>query len=911
MRSIDCLLKPQTIAVIGASNTPGRAGYIVMSNLLSSGFKGVILPVSDKHKSVQGVLAYSSIDTLPFEPDMAIMCTNNRTNLELIPSLSKKNTRCMIILATSFDENDTELTAALQKETRRHNIRVLGPNSLGIIMPWIGINASFSPIPAQAGSIAFISQSAGICTTILDWANAQSIGFSAFISLGNGSDIGFDELLDALSIDSKTQAIILYIDSISDARRFISAARAASRNRRILVLKGGKTAQGLDMVKRHNRGPTSLDIIYDSAIKRSGMLRVNSTHELFAAVETLTHPTPLRGERLMIVTNGGGPSIMATDKLIELGGKLASLTDDTIIDRIRKIVPGWQNSNPIDIHGDATIKRYKEVVEILIDSKEIDALLIMHSPSAVSNSELTAKAIIALLQTNKQKIQRLNIFTNWTGELTAKPARKLLSQAKIPTYRTPESAVTAFMHLVEYRRNQKQLMETPTSVEMINQVSLNQVRKWMVRRLNNKECVSLDSHQLGELFRHYNIDMLDTWIASDATEAIHIADKIGYPVAVKLHSPDIAHKSDVQGVMLSLRTAEEVFNATNAILDRVKLTFPAAHISGVLVQAMAHSAGAEEIRIKVHTDSVFGPVLLMGQGGSEWDPTTDSVCALPPLNSALARYFIIRAIKAGAVRLQKRPIPLDIETFSSFLATISQIVVDNPELHQLDIHPVMIKGDKITIVDADMVLKKYDGDSQQRLAITPYPSQLEQPIQLKDGRMAVMRPIKPEDEPLHADFVRRVSKEDLYKRFFSDVGEFNHEALAAFTQIDYDREMAFVVQQPQGDILGVARALIAPDNRDAEFAVLIRSDQKGMGLGKQLMTKVIEYCRQRNTAQISGMTMPTNQGMLGLAKQLGFTISIDFEDGTADMLLQLSDGVTMTPSAHSSIANTSTSHIDK
>jgi acetyltransferase len=511
----------------------------------------------------------------------------------------------------------------------------------------------------------------------------------------------------------------------------------------------------------------------------------------------------------------------------------------------------------------------------------------MHSPSAVSDSQETAKAIIDLLQSNKQKIQRLNIFTNWTGELTAKPARALFSQAKIPTYRTPESAVTAFMHLVEYRRNQKQLMETPTSIEMRSNVSLQQAREWFTQKIGDKQQIALDSYHLGSLFGYYNLSMLDTWIASEPSEATHIAEKIGYPVAVKLHSPDIPHKSDVQGVMLSLRTAEEVYSATNAILDRVQLSFPSARVDGVLVQAMANSAGAEEIRVKVHTDKVFGPVLLMGQGGSEWDPTTDSVCALPPLNSALARYFIIRAIKAGVVRLQKRPEPFDIMAFSNFLATLSQMVVDNPELHALDIHPAMVKGSTITIVDADIVLKHNSELASQRLAITPYPTQLEKMITLKDGRKVLMRPIKPEDEPKHAAFIHKVSKEDLYKRFFTDVGEFNHESLAAFTQIDYDREMAFVVEEPNGDILGVARAMITPDNSDAEFAVLIRSDQKGLGLGKVLMTNIINYCRKRNTKQISGMTMPTNQGMLNLAKRLGFAISIDFEDGTADMVLIL------------------------
>ncbi|MGL6260780.1 bifunctional acetate--CoA ligase family protein/GNAT family N-acetyltransferase [Vibrio sp. WXL210] len=890
-RSLDCLLRPQTIAVIGASATPHRAGNIVMKNLLSAGFAGTIMPISLKHRSVCGVYAYQSIDDLPLSPDIAIMCTNNEVNLALIPSLSAKQTKSMVVLATHFDQQDALLAEQVQTLAKQHNIRVLGPNSLGMMLPWLGVNASFSPLPAQAGSIGFISQSAGVCTTVLDWANAQNIGFSAFISLGNGSDIGFDELLDYLSVDSKTQAIVLYVDSISDARRFISAARAASRNRRVLVLKAGRSHEGLTSLQDYYSAPMSMDIIYDSAIKRSGMLRVHSTHELFAAVETLAHPTPLRGERLMIVTNGGGPSIIATDKLIHLGGKLASIEDPEMIARLGKVVPGWSGRNPIDIHGDATSQRFSQVVETLLDSRELDALLIMHTPSAVSDSEETARAIVKVIHANKQKAHRLNIFTNWTGEQTAKKARNLFTTAKIPTYRTPESAVTAFMHLVEYRRNQKQLMQTPTSLEMIGEQALAAARQWFNNQLTDNNEVQLESHHLRKLFELYQIDLLETWVAIDASEATHLAQQIGYPVAIKLLSPDIAHKSDVHGVMLSLRDANEVSAATNAILDRAQLTYPNANIDGVAVQAMANSAGSEEIRLKVHTDALFGPVLLIGQGGSEWNPVTDSVCALPPLNTALARYFIIRAVKAGVIRLQKRPEPIDIDALAEFIATISQMVVDNPELNTLDIHPLMIKGSKVCIVDADMRIKSFEGDTQQRLAITPYPNQLERLITLKDGRQLLMRPIKPEDEPLHDRFISQVSNEDLYKRFFTEVGEFNHEALAALTQIDYDREMAFVAQTltPPIEILGVARAMIMPDNLDAEFAVLIRSDQKGMGLGKQLLSRIVDYCKDHRTAKICGMTMPSNQGMLNLAKSLGFSVSIDFEDGTADMVLPLHD----------------------
>ena len=453
-----------------------------------------------------------------------------------------------------------------------------------------------------------------------------------------------------------------------------------------------------------------------------------------------------------------------------------------------------------------------------------------------------------------------------------------------------ESSVVAFMHLVEYRRNQRQLMETPTTAEKVHIEDLADAKNWIERQLLDKDTVSLDTHQNSQFFKHFNLDVLPTWIASDPSEAVHIAETIGYPVAVKLRSPDIAHKSDVQGVMLNLRNSSEVANAAQAILDRSQLSFPTAHIHGLLIQGMAKLAGGQELRVKVTTDETFGPIILLGQGGSEWDESIDAAAAFPPLNMTLARYLIIRAIKSGKIRLQKLPNPIDIEGLSELLVRISQMVVDCPEIHDLDIHPVLANGDKFTILDADIILKAYEGDPQERLAIRPYPVELEENIVLKDGTEVLLRPILPEDEPLHADFINRVSKEDLYKRFFSDVGEFNHEALANFTQIDFDREIAFVVvRKEQGvpAIIGVSRALINPENTDAEFAILIRSDLKGVGLGRILMTKVIDYCRAKQTKQMSGMTMPTNRGMLTLAQKLGFELDISFEDGTADMVLPL------------------------
>ncbi|MGR5278782.1 bifunctional acetate--CoA ligase family protein/GNAT family N-acetyltransferase [Vibrio rotiferianus] len=878
MNKLQKLFKPNSVAVIGASQKELRAGQIVMRNLLQSGFGGAIMPVTPKYKSVSGVIAYPNVASLPYTPDIAILCTNVSRNNQLLKELDERGTEFAIVISDDAESIDFS----------QLNIRVLGPNSLGLILPWHNFNCSFSPVAAKPGKIAFISQSAAVCTTVLDWANDKNIGFSSFISIGQGQDIDFAELLDYLSMDGRTEAILLYVDSIKDARRFMSAARAASRNRRILVLKAGKSSQARPIGAS---SIDSLDIIYDSAIRRTGMLRVGNTHELFAAVETLTHSVPLRGERLAIATNGGGPAVMAVDTLLERGGKLASLDEESVA-QLKAVLPSnWRGANPIDLAGDATKKRYVDTLNSLMNGDCADAILIMHSPSAVSDSLETANAVIEAIQ-NHPRHKHFNILTNWSGEQTSREARLAFTQAGIPTYRTPESAVVAYMHLVEYRRNQKQLMETPTTAEPLHSGSVSSAREWVNEQLLDKNTVTLDAHQTSPLFEEFGFNILPTWIASEVTEAVHMAENIGYPVAVKLRSPDIPHKSDVHGVALNLRNSQEVSSAAQAILDTAKLSYPSANLQGLLVQGMAKLGSAEELRVSIVVDKVFGPVILLGQGGSEWNITQDAVAALPPLNMNLARYLVVIALKSGKVRLQKHKDAIDVTELSKFLVRISQMAVELPEIERLDIHPVLASGSDLTIIDADVTLKKYQGDAQERLAIRPFPAEFVETVTLRDGQPILLRPILPEDEPTHAQFINSVSKEDLYNRFFSDVGEFNHETLANLTQIDYDREMAFVAvafDDNGPSIIGVSRALITPDNSDAEFAILVRSDLKGKGLGKVLMQKIIGYCQAKGTKQISGMTMPTNRGMLSLAQSLGFELDVQFADGTADMVLPLSN----------------------
>ncbi|ASI21684.1 TPA: bifunctional acetate--CoA ligase family protein/GNAT family N-acetyltransferase [Aeromonas salmonicida] len=845
---LDRLFKPHSIAVIGASTDPQKAGHVVIRHLLAGQFKGPILPVSPHNKAIAGVLAYPDIASLPLSPDLAIICTKRERVLSLIEALGKKGAGAAIILAADFSQEERE---QLQRLSSQYDIRLLGPNSMGMLLPAQGINASFSPIAAKPGQVAFVSQSAAVSTTILDWAKQHELGFSAFISLGDHCDIDFGQLLDQLSRDGTTRAILLYMDKLHDARHFLSAARAASRNKPILVLKSG----------RHDPAK-GLDNVYDAAIRRAGMLRVRDTHELFAAVETLSHSLTLKGERLAIISNGRGLANMAVDVLLERGGKLA--------------IP------PKDIGSDADITAYQQALDALLQGNEADAILLIHAPSLTARGAELARSLIDYLRQHP-RARRFNILTNWAGEYSAQEGRKLFTEAGIPTYRTPESAVAAFMHMVEYRRNQKQLIETPASLQG-DKLNV-ELCQQLIRQALERKQLTLDTHLVQPILQAAGLATLPTWIVSDAIEATLTAEQIGYPVAVKLRSPDIAHKSAVHGVMLNLRTSAEVAQAADAILDRVRQHDAGARIEGLLVQRMARRSGGLELRIRLQQDPVFGPVILLGESGAE---PQEMVAALPPLNQALARYQVIGALKSRKIREQATPERLDIDALGQVLCQLSELLLAFPEIQELDLHPLQACGAEMVILDASLTLMPM---TQQRcpLAIRPYPTELEEGAWLKDQSHVLLRPIRPEDEPAHKQFVLKVSDEDRYKRFFADVGELGHEELARMTQIDYDREMAFVAVGQDGafsqQILGVVRAISNPDQSDAEFAILVRSDLKGLGLGKLMMEKIVRYARERGIGQLSGMTMPSNRGMINLAKRLGFKIDIQLEDGVVNMEL--------------------------
>ncbi|MFP2424255.1 bifunctional acetate--CoA ligase family protein/GNAT family N-acetyltransferase [Pseudescherichia vulneris] len=878
-RGLEALLRPKSIAVIGASMKPQRAGYLMMRNLLAGGFNGPVLPVTPAYKAVLGVLAWPDIDSLPFTPDLAVICTHAKRNLTLLEALGRKGCKTCIILS-SPPEQFSDLKACAV----RYQMRLLGPNSLGLLAPWQGLNASFSPVPIRRGKLAFISQSAAVSNTILDWAQQREMGFSYFIALGDSLDIDVDDLLDFLARDSKTSAILLYLEHLSDARRFVSAARSASRNKPILVIKSGRSpaAQRLLHVS------SGMDPAWDAAIQRAGLLRVQDTHELFSAVETLSHMRPLRGERLMIVSNGAAPAALALDELWLRNGKLATLSDETLT-RLRGVLPTTVDAaNPLDLRDDASSAHYQQALSILLDSQDYDALLVIHSPSAAAPGTESAQALIDTLS-HHPRGKYITVLTNWCGEYSSQEARRLFSDAGIPTYRTPEGTITAFMHMVEYRRNQKQLRETPV---LPDNLSANTAEAHaLLQQAIAEGATSLDTHEVQPILKAYGMQTLPTWIAADSAEAVHIAEQIGYPVALKLRSPDIPHKSEVQGVMLYLRTATEVQQAADAILDRVKMTWPQARIHGLLVQSMANRAGAQELRVVVEHDPLFGPLIMLGEGGVEWRAEDQAAVALPPLNMNLARYLVIQAIKSKKIRGRSALRPLDVAGLSQVLVQVSNLIVDCPEIQRLDIHPLLASGDEFTALDVTLEIAPFSGDSESRLAVRPYPQQFEEWVELKNGERCLFRPILPEDEPLLQQFIAQVTKEDLYYRYFSEINEFNHDDLANMTQIDYDREMAFVAvhtTETGTEILGVTRAISDPDNIDAEFAVLVRSDLKGLGLGRRLLEKLINYTREHGLTQLNGITMPNNQGMIALARKLGFDVDIQLEDGIVGLTLRLS-----------------------
>ena len=890
IRNMDFLFRPSSVAVIGASNTPSSVGTVVFRNMLGAGFGGIVTPINPRHEAVQGVRAYPTVSDAPDPPDLAVICTPPATVPGLIGELGEAGTRAAVVLTAGLAAQEGPSGASLQQEmldaARPHRLRILGPNCVGLMVPGIGLNASFAHLDVLPGSLAFLSQSGALCTAVLDWATAGGIGFSHFVSLGDSVDVDVGDVLDYLSGEPQTTAILLYLESIDEARKFMSAARAAARNKPVLVIKSGREPEGARAAASHTGALAGADEVYDAALSRTGMLRVFEIDELFDAVETLARAKPLRGDRLAILTNGGGPGVMAADALSAGGGRLAELAADTI-EKLNEVLPAtWSRGNPVDIIGDAPGERYASANQALLEDPGVDAILVLHTPTALASGVDAAEAIVASV---REHGKYRNVLTSWLGRETAEKARDILRSAGIPAYSTPEHAVRAFMHMVRYRRNQELLMETPPSLLEDFEAGTDEAAQ-VIRHAMDEGRSMLTEPEAKTVLAAYGIPVVETRIAANPTEAAEIAAEMGFPVAVKLLSPDVTHKSDVGGVALDLESAYAVSGAAHTMLERLSGLMPDARVEGFTVQRMARRPRSHELIIGTATDPVFGPVILFGHGGTAVEAVGDRAVALPPLNATLARELISRTrISKLLAGFRDRP-PADMEAILEALIKLSQLTIDLPEVAEIDVNPLLADDEGVLALDARIRVEPAPDGGAGRLAIRPYPKQLEETVVLRGGRTVFMRPIRPEDEPAHRELFRAFSDQDMRFRFFGLVRELPHSQMARYTQIDYDREMAFIATDPEEaetTTLGVVRVVTDPDNREAEFAIIVRSDLKGQGMGHALMEKVIRYCRNRGTGAVVGQVLPDNRAMLALAESLGFTKHLNTEDGVVEVRLEL------------------------
>lgn len=890
VRNLEFLFRPKSIAVIGASDRPGSVGATVMRNVAAGGFSGPLYAVNPAHHTVQGLRAYADVASLPQAPDLAVIATPPTTVPALIEALGARGTRAAVVITAGLsgarDAQGVTLSTAMLQGARRHLLRILGPNCVGLLVPGLGINASFAHTAALPGRLAFVSQSGGMTTAVLDWAKSRGIGFSHFISLGEAADVDFGDVLDYLASDSATHAILLYIESISAARKFMSAARAAARNKPVLVVKAGRAPEGARAAASHTGALAGADDVYDAALRRAGMLRVDTIQDLFDAVETLARAQPLApaaGERgLAIMTNGGGPAVMAADALGLHGGKLAALAPATM-QRLQAALPAtWSHGNPVDIIGDADVSRHVTALQALLADEAHDALLFMHVPTAVVSATAVAQACAPLAQGRR-------VLACWLGVQAVAEARQHFEAHGIPCYDTPEQAVSAYLQLVAYRRNQRILMQTPPSVPQGFQLDT-AVAAGVVNGALDAGREWLGEAEVRQVLAACGIPVVRTQSAGNADEAVRIAHAMGYPVALKIASPQVTHKSDVGGVALNLATADEVRQAAAAMVRRLAERVPQAQLAGFTVQEMVVRPQAVETIVGAAVDGVFGPVILFGQGGVAVEVVKDRAVALPPLNLALAAEMVERTRVARLLAGYRGRAPANLQALHLVLVQVSQLMGDIAGLAEIDINPLLVSDSGVIALDARIRVQPSRQSAADRLAIRPYPSELEQRVTLL-GREIVLRPIRPEDEPQHARFLQGVDAEDLRLRFFHAVRLATHSQLARFTQIDYDREMAFIASVDDGsataETWGVVRAIADPDNARAEFAILVRSDLKGRGLGSLLMQKIIRYCAARGTGLLTGTVLSGNHRMLALARELGFAVTRDEDPGLMQLSLPL------------------------
>ena len=868
IRHLAQLLEPKSVVVVGASDRLGSVGATVWRNLRAGPadtcFAGPLYAVNPKHSTLDGDAVFARVADLPEAPDLAVLCTPPDTVPGLIDELARRGTPAAIVMTAGLTAAHKQ---AMLDAARPHLLRMLGPNCIGLLTPHLRLNASFAHTDALPGDVAFVSQSGALVTAVLDWAKSRRIGFSHMVSLGERIDVDFGDLLDHLASDARTRSILLYIESIEAPRKFMSAARAAARNKPVIVVKAGRSSQGIKAAASHTGALAGSDGVFDAAIRRAGMLRVDTLAELFMAAETLSRFRATEDKGITILTNGGGAGVMAADAAALAGVRLSDLSQGTRDKLDALLPPTWSHGNPIDIIGDAPVARYTQTLQTLLADRDTGAVLFVHAPTAIVRSEDIAKACAPIAHQAAERVMAC-----WLGDAAVAQARHIFEDVGIADYETPEEAVRAVAMLSAYRRNQTLLLEAPTASE-------NGPPDIASARAIIDAALADQREMLGELeakalLEAYGVPTVHTVsVAPTADAAVVAANDIGYPIALKILSPDISHKSDVGGVRLNLRDENELRAAVDRMLAQVRAAQAQARITGLSVQAMAQRPFAQELIVGASIDPMFGPVILFGHGGTAVEVIADRAIALPPLNRALARELISRTRVARLLAGYRDHAPAKLDAICDALIAVSQMLADLPELAELDINPLWADEQGVIALDARVRLSLTPLAGARRFAIQPYPAQLSETL-IWQGRELLLRPIRPEDERLHREFIERLTPEDVRLRFFSSRRELPRSELARLVQIDYAREMAFIALDSSAEgsteTLGVVRAICDPDNIEAEFAIIVRSDLKGQGLGHLLMEKLVRYLKANGTQRVVGEVLRENRAMRELARSHGF-----------------------------------------
>ncbi|MDZ4843619.1 MAG: bifunctional acetate--CoA ligase family protein/GNAT family N-acetyltransferase [Hyphomicrobium aestuarii] len=880
IRNLDALLSPRSIVLLGASDRPGGVGAVVTRNLISGGFKGDIWLVNPGHAMINGTVCYPSIAELPGTPDLAVIATPAATVPALIDQLGQKGCRSAVVITAGIRG---DLKQAMLEAAGRYLIRIQGPNCLGLMLPPLGINASFSHLMPPAGNLAFLSQSGALITGIVDWAASRRIGFSHVVSMGDMADVDAGDLLDYLAGDTASDAILMYVENVTAARKFMSAARRAARAKPVIVIKSGRHAAGAAAALSHTGALAGADHAYQAAFRRAGVLRVREISELFSAAELLAKCPPVGGERLVIVTNGGGAGVLAADRLTDLGGQLATLSQETIAALDAVLPPTWSHRNPIDIIGDANAVRFSSTLAHALDDPGIDAALVINCPTALNPSLDAANAILEVVANRRANGKPAKpVLTAWLGVTAAESSRALFSRSGLPTFETPADAIEGFAQLSRYRQAQVELMALPTSAVATATTDADAKVQHIIAVALRSGRTTLTEFEAKSLLAAYAIPVAETAIATTPAEA----ERLSAPIitqhgacVVKILSVDISHKSDVGGVRLDLETPAQVREATKLMLTRCIAAKPDAKIDGFTIQPMIKRPHAQELLLGVSVDPTFGPLITFGAGGIAVETIRDVAHALPPLDMNLARDLMRQTNVWRLLQGYRDRPPADIDAIAVVLVRLAELAARHPEIREIDINPLLADELGVIALDGRVAIANQATSPRTAMAIKPYPSAWEREFDAATMGKIVLRPIRPEDEPLYEAFFAKVDPADVRLRFFTPKVALSHRFLARLTQIDYDREMAFVAIAPDtGELLGVARFIADPDFVAGEYGVLVRSDLKGQGIGWALMSHLIDYAHGAGLKRLYGHILHHNTTMLQMCRELGFTTAPDVDD---------------------------------